>query len=142
MDGSTDQRVKEGGSNFRMVIEGYSSSAETAFGALIDDLRDVASQSAPKFSKSDGGNAKVEGALRSLIDQNQKTQQVLGQERKGRELEKKASQRTAEKCYVIEQEQQFPATDEQNIKGELAQEASKRFNATFPGRLRRGRPGF
>ena len=89
MESNIAQQIKEGSSNFRTEIEGYLSSAETTFGKLNKDLGNVASQVANKFSENDGRNAKVDGALQVLMEQNMKTQQEWEQERRERESKKR-----------------------------------------------------
>ena len=100
------------------------------------------SQVALKFSESDGKSAKVEGALQALLEQNQQTQQVLEQERRERELEKKdVSQRITQICHVVEQQRQLLATSQQTIKDELMQEVSKKIECGVPSEVKKEPPG-
>ena len=100
------------------------------------------SQVALKFSESDGKSAKVEGMLQALLEQNQQTQQVLEQERRERELEKKdVSQRITQICNVLEQQRQLLATNQQTIKDELMQEVSKKMECGVPSEVKKEPPG-
>ena len=80
MERGIAQQITEGSSNFRSEIEGYLNSAELTFEKMNADLRTAMGQVAQKFSESDEKSAKVEGMLRTLLEQHQQTQMVLEQE--------------------------------------------------------------
>ena len=70
---------------------------------LNRDLRNAMSQVALRFSENDGKNAKFEGMLQALLEQNQQTQQALEQERREMELENQdVSKRITPICNVLE----------------------------------------
>ena len=106
------------------------------------DLRTAMGQVAQKFSESDEKSAKVEGMLRTLLEQHQQTQMVLEQERKEREREKEdVSQKITQICNVLEQQQHLLATNQQAFKDELMQEVSKKVECGVPSEVKKEPPG-
>ena len=80
--------------------------------------------------------------LQALLEQNHQTQQVLEQERRERELEKKdVSQRITQICNVLEQQQQLLSTNQQTIKDELMQEVAKKMECGVPSEVKIEPPG-
>ena len=84
MERNIAQIIKDGSPKFRIEIEFQLNIAERTFGKLNSDLRDDISQVENKFSENDGGNATADAILQALMEQNMKTQQARGHERRER----------------------------------------------------------
>ena len=136
------QQIKVGSSNFRTEIEGYLSSAELTFGKLNEDLRNILSQVANKFSENDGRNARVEGGVRSANRENRITKQVLEHERRDREIEKyEVSKQISAMRIAIDQQQKLLANNQQTFKDELMQAVTKRVECGVPSEIKNEPPG-
>ena len=90
----------------------------------------------------EGRNAKVDGMLQALLEQNMKTQQVWEQERREREQEKnEVDMRISAICNALEQQQKLLSTNQQTIKEELVQEVSKNVEYGVPSEGKKEPPG-
>ena len=99
MENRIIQQIREGSLNFRMGIEGYLGSAETTFKKLNEDLRNVTSQVERKFLENGESNAKFDGALFEIIEQNRRTQKTWERERREREEERNEMNKRASALY-------------------------------------------